>query len=141
MFKSSSNVSSLVYDGLSDWKHISQRLKQHKNSVELMTNMNTWKELRIRLNKNLKIDVHLWNLAHFIFVTILLTWDPLLKLLRSMLNSWGNKFISFRDRIVLLNAMLNSIAIFLLFYPKMPIQVWKKLVPIQRDFNERNEWM
>jgi hypothetical protein len=87
MFKSSSNVSSLVYDGLSDWKHISQRLKQHKNSVELMTNMNTWKELRIRLNKNLKIDVHLWNLTHFIFVTILLTWDPLLKLLRSMLNS------------------------------------------------------
>ncbi|XP_065860680.1 uncharacterized protein [Euphorbia lathyris] len=59
LFKSVSNVTLLANEGLNDWKHISQRLKQHELSVEHMTNMITWNELRVRLDKNQTIDKHL----------------------------------------------------------------------------------
>jgi hypothetical protein len=62
------------------------------------------------------------------------TWDPLLDQIRRRLNSWENKFISFGGRIVLLNSILNSIPIFYMSFMKMPTQVWKKLVSIQRAF-------
>ncbi|MCH79641.1 LINE-1 reverse transcriptase like, partial [Trifolium medium] len=64
----------------------------------------------------------------------LATWEPLLDHMRRKLNSWGNKFISFGGRIVLLNSVLNSIPIFFMSFMKMPSQVWKKLIRIQRDF-------
>ncbi|XP_021854418.2 uncharacterized protein [Spinacia oleracea] len=59
LFKSDINRSLLANVGFRDWKHISERLKQHENSTEHMTNMNTWNELRVRFDKNQTIDKNL----------------------------------------------------------------------------------
>jgi hypothetical protein len=48
----------------------------------------------------------------------LCTWEPLIDSLRKRLNAWGNKFVSLGGRIVLLNAVLNAIPIFLSFLPQ-----------------------
>ncbi|MCH79823.1 LINE-1 reverse transcriptase like [Trifolium medium] len=62
------------------------------------------------------------------------TWVPVLTSLRKRLNSWGNKNISFGGRLVLINSVLNSLPIFYLSYMKMPAQVIKKVIRIQREF-------
>jgi hypothetical protein len=62
------------------------------------------------------------------------TWEPLLESIRRRLGVWGNKFVSFGGRIVLLNAVLNAISVFYLSYLKIPVQVWKKIRRIQREF-------
>jgi hypothetical protein len=64
----------------------------------------------------------------------LATWEPMLDSIRSRLNSWRNKFVSFGGRIILINAVLNAIPIFYLSYMKMPKTVWRELVKIQRKF-------
>ena len=56
LFITQNNKSFLENDGLNDWKNLSERLKQHDNSIEHMTNMNTWTELRVRLKINQTID-------------------------------------------------------------------------------------
>jgi hypothetical protein len=58
----------------------------------------------------------------------------LVEKIRKSLNSWGNKHISFGGKLVLINSVLNSIPIFYMSYMKMPVQVRKKVVRIQRDF-------
>jgi hypothetical protein len=62
------------------------------------------------------------------------TWEPLLESLRKRLFSWRNKHISLGGRIVMINAVLNSIPIFFLSFMKLPNKVWKKIVRIQREF-------
>ncbi|XP_020243482.1 uncharacterized protein LOC109821730 [Asparagus officinalis] len=56
LFKSNSNTTLLANEGLKDWSHIGKRLSDHENSIEHMTNMSSWNELRLRLGKNETID-------------------------------------------------------------------------------------
>lgn len=49
----------LANDGFKDWKHLSERLKDHERSIEHMTNIKTWNELKVRLEKDLTIDKEL----------------------------------------------------------------------------------
>ncbi|ONM16003.1 hAT dimerization domain-containing protein / transposase-related [Zea mays] len=56
LFNSDSCTSSLAHDGYRDWKHISERLKEHENSAEHITGMNSLNELRDRLRKQETID-------------------------------------------------------------------------------------
>ncbi|GAU34179.1 hypothetical protein TSUD_162800 [Trifolium subterraneum] len=62
------------------------------------------------------------------------TWEPLVASLRKKLNSWGHKHVSIEGRLVLINSVLNSIPIFYLSFMKMPVQVLKKVIRIQREF-------
>lgn len=62
-------------------------------------------------------------------------WQPVLDLLSRILNNWENKFVSLGGRIVLLNAVLNSIPIFYLTFMKMSLKVWRRIVRIQREFS------
>jgi hypothetical protein len=62
------------------------------------------------------------------------TWKPVVDAIKRRLNSWGNKFISLGGRIVLINAVLNSIPVFFLSYLKMSVKVWREVVKIQRTF-------
>jgi hypothetical protein len=58
----------------------------------------------------------------------------MLDAIKKRLDSWGNKYISLGGRIVLINAVLNALPIFFLFYIRMPTKVWKEVVKIQRNF-------
>jgi hypothetical protein len=59
LFNSKKCKSSLGNDGYRDWKHINERLKEHEISVEHITSMNSWNELRTRLGKQETIDKEL----------------------------------------------------------------------------------
>ncbi|WJX67429.1 hypothetical protein P8452_51895 [Trifolium repens] len=62
------------------------------------------------------------------------TWKPMLDTIKGRLGAWGNKYVSLGGRIVLINAVLNSLPIFFLSYFKMPVKVWQEVVKIQRKF-------
>ena len=46
----------LANEGFSDWAHLGHRLKEHETSREHVTNMTTWYDLRLMLEKNQTID-------------------------------------------------------------------------------------
>ncbi|XBJ04763.1 hypothetical protein VPH35_023654 [Triticum aestivum] len=46
----------LANEGFSDWAHLGYRLKEHETSREHVTNMTTWYDLRLMLEKNQTID-------------------------------------------------------------------------------------
>lgn len=48
--------------------------------------------------------------------------------------SWKYMYVSLDGRVILLNFVLNVIPIFFLSYMKMSVNVWKKIVNIQRRF-------
>nr|ABE87614.1 Putative non-LTR retroelement reverse transcriptase, related [Medicago truncatula] len=54
--------------------------------------------------------------------------------MKILLISWGNKFLSFGGRIVLLNSVLNAIPIFYLSFLRIPVKVWRRLVRFEREF-------
>ena len=56
LFKSMYMKSLLAHEGFDDWKHVSERLREHENSIEHITNMSTWIDLQIKLKKNETID-------------------------------------------------------------------------------------
>jgi hypothetical protein len=62
------------------------------------------------------------------------TWKPMVDAMRRRLQSWGNKYISLGGRIVLINAVLNSLPVFFLSYLKLPVKVWREVTSIQRNF-------
>jgi len=55
------------------------------------------------------------------------TWQPLIKLLTSRLESWGNKYVNLGGRVVLLNCVLNAIPIFYMSVMKMPVRCGRRL--------------
>ncbi|PNX73974.1 ribonuclease H, partial [Trifolium pratense] len=65
---------------------------------------------------------------------LMTTWQPMLDIIRGRVGSWGNKYLSFGGRIVMVNAVLNVIPIFYLSYLKIPGKVWREVVKIQRKF-------
>ena len=48
--------SSLAHDGFRDWKHITERLQEHEASMEHITSMISWNELKNRLSKHETVD-------------------------------------------------------------------------------------
>jgi hypothetical protein len=56
LFNSENCKSSLGYDEFGYWKHIIERLKEHEASLEHITSMKSWNELKVRLSKHETID-------------------------------------------------------------------------------------
>jgi hypothetical protein len=62
------------------------------------------------------------------------TWKLLLNSLAKRLGDWQYRYVSLGGRVILLNSLLNSILIFYLSFMKMPINIWKQIVKLQRQF-------
>ena len=56
LFKKGPLKGQLANEGYKDWTHLNVRLKEHENSFDHISNMTTWIDLRLRLQKNETID-------------------------------------------------------------------------------------
>nr|XP_028960019.1 zinc finger MYM-type protein 5-like [Malus domestica] len=56
LFKTIASKSELAKDGISDWRHLGEKIDQHEKSKEHLVNSRTWVELKSRLTKNQTID-------------------------------------------------------------------------------------
>ncbi|XP_050147476.1 uncharacterized protein LOC126622803 [Malus sylvestris] len=56
LFKKGPLKGQLANDGYIDWTYLNVRLKEHENSFDHISNMTTWIDLRLRLQKNETID-------------------------------------------------------------------------------------
>ena len=62
LFKTMNSRSQLTSEGIRDWKHLGEKLKQHESSIEHLTNLRSCIELQIRLKTNQTIDTELQEL-------------------------------------------------------------------------------
>lgn len=67
------------------------------------------------------------------------SWTTTVDKVYSHLSSWKNKFISYGSSIVLLNAILSSILVYLFSFYKAPKVVIHELIKIQRAFIWKGE--
>ncbi|XP_074314594.1 uncharacterized protein LOC141649817 [Silene latifolia] len=56
IFRKGAARGQLANEGFGHWSHLSDRLKEHENGVEHITNMTAWYDLRERVKKNKTID-------------------------------------------------------------------------------------
>jgi hypothetical protein len=63
LFRSNQCNVALANDGVKDWKHLSEKLKQHENSVEHLLNMKKWSDIHIRLRGKTIDDQMQWEFA------------------------------------------------------------------------------
>ncbi|CAN6541615.1 unnamed protein product [Malus baccata var. baccata] len=56
LFKKRPLKGQLANEGYKDWTHLNVRLKEHENSFDHISNMTTWIDLHLRLQKNETID-------------------------------------------------------------------------------------
>ena len=59
VIKTARSKSNLASVGVDDWVHLGEKLKQHEDSLEHLTNLKAWAELQVRLKTNQTIDKEL----------------------------------------------------------------------------------
>ncbi|XP_073152715.1 uncharacterized protein [Henckelia pumila] len=59
LFKTLQSLSQLAEEGYRDWKHLSEKLREHEKSREHLANLRSMVELQVRLRKNDTIDKEL----------------------------------------------------------------------------------
>lgn len=63
-----------------------------------------------------------------------ITWAPLINTMQNRLQGWRNKYLSFSGRVILINAVLSSLAVYYLSFYKVLKKVINNMVQIQRRF-------
>ena len=62
------------------------------------------------------------------------TWKPIIDRIEKKLSTWKGRILSKASRLVLIKSVLNSLPLYYLGLFKMPSEVAKKIVSVQRKF-------
>lgn len=62
------------------------------------------------------------------------TWEPLVKLIWKKLDHGKHRYVILSGIVTLLNYVLNDILVFYIFFIKMTMKIWMKLIRIRRRF-------